>query len=155
MPIYRYKLKKTQILLRQRLNTLPYEEQGAKLFMKYCTEHPEYKIDDLHMRVSSEEREEDHYGNGGGFDNFLEIYINAEETDDEYKERIDYLEFKAIKDYERSLEDKTTELRNTLNDGQTDSVDATIRAYTIMYDFAKRRLEFYNRVKKSNPGSQD
>ena len=155
MPIYRYKLKKTQVLLRQRLNTLPYEEQGAKLFMKYCSEHPEYKIDELHMRVSSEEREEDHYGHGGGFDNFLEIYINAEETDDEDKERIDYLEFKAIKDYERSLENKTTELRNILNDSQTDNVNATIRAYTIMSDFAKRRLEFYNKIKKSNPGSND
>lgn len=86
--ITRYKQHVDDILFSQSLNLYPAENQAAKIFAKWLREHPEYSADDVDMRIDSYEREEDHYGNGGGWDQYVRIFKRREETDSEYNARI-------------------------------------------------------------------
>lgn len=79
---------KREILFSKRLCCYPAVEEAAKEFAKFISEHPEYSVDDVRCFIEEKEREEDHYGNGGGIDRTLIIYKERLETQDEYNARI-------------------------------------------------------------------
>lgn len=72
----------------KRLCLCDYVDEAAKIFVKYLGEHPEESVKTLNMRIDSEEQEEDHYGNGGGWEHTCVIYRNVEETDTECNLRV-------------------------------------------------------------------
>ena len=86
--ITRYKLPVSDVLYSESLTCYPAESQAAKIFAKWLKEHPEVSPDDVEMRIDSYEREEDYYGNGGGYDKYVRIFKRREETQSEYDERI-------------------------------------------------------------------
>ena len=51
--ITRYKQHVDDILFSQSLNLYPAENQAAKIFVKWLSEHPEYSADDVDMRIDS------------------------------------------------------------------------------------------------------
>lgn len=79
---------KRDILFSKRLCCYPAVEEAAKEFAKFISEHPEYSVDDVRCFIEETEREEDHYGNGGGIDRTLIIYKERLETQEEYNNRI-------------------------------------------------------------------
>lgn len=79
---------KRDILFSKRLCCYPAVEEAAKEFAKFISEHPEYSVDDVRCFIEETEREEDHYGNGGGVDRTLIIYRERLETQEEYDNRI-------------------------------------------------------------------
>ena len=76
------------ILHSESLNCYPAENQAAKIFANWLKEHPEYQISDVDMCIDSFEREEDHYGNGGGYDRYIRIFKSRPETKEEYNTRV-------------------------------------------------------------------
>lgn len=81
-------MKVKQILFQKSLCCYPPEEEAAKLFHKFLLDHPEHNIDEIKCKIDSVEREEDYYGNGGGYDNTLTIYTYRNETKEELEKRI-------------------------------------------------------------------
>ena len=90
---------KEDILFSQSLNLYPAENQAAKIFVEWLRAHPEYTSKEVDMRIDSYEREEDHYGNGGGYDQYVRIYKRREETQDEHNARIKQEEDKYYEEY--------------------------------------------------------
>jgi hypothetical protein len=86
--IARYKLPVADILHSESLHCYPAESEAAKIFVKWLKEHPDVSPDDVDMYIDSYEREEDHYGNGGGYDRYIKIVKRREETQQEYDDRI-------------------------------------------------------------------
>lgn len=101
--ITRYKQHVDDILFSQSLNLYPAENQAAKIFAKWLSEHPEYSADDVDMRIDSYEREEDYYGNGGGYDNYVRIFKRRKETDSEYDARIAKEESESLDKFRNGL----------------------------------------------------
>ena len=101
--ITRYKQHVDDILFSQSLNLYPAENQAAKIFAKWLSEHPEYSADDVDMRIDSYEREEDYYGNGGGYDNCVRIFKRRKETDSEYDARIAKEESESLDKFRNGL----------------------------------------------------
>ena len=101
--ITRHKEQVSDILHSEKLNLYPAESQAAKIFAKWLKEHPEYSPDDVDMRIDSYELEEDHYGNGGGWDQFVRIFKRREETDSEYKARITKVESESLDKFRNGL----------------------------------------------------
>ncbi len=108
--ITRYKMKVDDILFSQSLNCYPAENQAAKIFAKWLSEHPEYSSDDVDMRIDSYEREEDHYGNGGGWDQYVRIFKRREETQAEYDARIAKGEAESLDKFKEKLRFLITDL---------------------------------------------
>lgn len=108
--ITRYKQHVDDILFSQSLNLYPAENQAAKIFAKWLSEHPEYSADDVDMRIDSYEREEDHYGNGGGWDQYVRIFKRREETQAEYDARIIEEEKKCLDKFRVALRKNIGEL---------------------------------------------
>jgi hypothetical protein len=86
--VTRHLLKVETVLYSKDLSCYPVEDQAAKIFVEWLKEHSEYSISDVHMKIISREREEDHHGNGGGFDHIVQIYQERNETSEEYQARI-------------------------------------------------------------------
>lgn len=101
--ITRYKQHVDDILFSQSLNLYPAENQAAKIFAKWLSEHPEYSADDVDMCIDSYEREEDYYGNGGGYDNYVRIFKRRKETDSEYDARIAKEESESLDKFRNGL----------------------------------------------------
>ncbi len=108
--ITRYKQHVDDILFSQSLNLYPAENQAAKIFAKWLKEHPEYSPDDVDMRIDSYEREEDHYGNGGGWDQYVRIFKRREETQAEYDARIAKGEAESLDKFKEKLRFLITDL---------------------------------------------
>ena len=83
-------------LFRKHLSCWPPENEAAKLYHMFLKEHPEYEDVPIRCMIDSKEREEDHYGNGGGVERTLIIYKEREETDEEYDRRIKECEDQLI-----------------------------------------------------------
>ena len=75
------------------------ENQAAKIYAKFLAEHPEFTSKDVDMYIEREEREEDHYVNGGGVDETGIIYKRREETAEEYAKRVRNEEQEVIQKY--------------------------------------------------------
>lgn len=103
-------MKVDDILHSESLNCYPAENQAAKIFAKWLSEHPEYSADDVDMRIDSYEREEDHYGNGGGWDQYVRIFKRREETQAEYDERIAKGEAESLDKFKEKLRFLITDL---------------------------------------------
>ena len=99
--ITRHKQRVDDILHSESLNLHPAENQAAKIFAKWLTEHPEYSADNVDMRIDSYEREEDYFGNGGGYDKYVRIYQTREESDEEYAARIKKEEDDLFADFDK------------------------------------------------------
>lgn len=108
--ITRYKQHVDDILFSQSLNLYPAENQAAKIFAKWLSEHPEYLADDVDMRIDSYEREEDYYGNGGGYDRYVRIFKRREETQAEYDARIAKGEAESLDKFKEKLRFLITDL---------------------------------------------
>lgn len=108
--ITRYKMQVDEILFSQSLNLYPAENQAAKIFAKWLSEHPEYSADDVDMRIDSYEREEDYHGNGGGYDRYVRIYKRREETQAEYDARIAKGEAESLDKFKEKLRFLITDL---------------------------------------------
>ena len=108
--ITRYKMQVDDILFSQSLNLYPAENQAAKIFAKWLREHPEYSADDVDMRIDSYEREEDYYGNGDGWDQYVRIFKRREETQAEYDERIAKGEAESLDKFKENLRFLITDL---------------------------------------------
>lgn len=108
--ITRYKMKVDDILFSQSLNCYPAENQAAKIFAKWLSEHPEYSADDVDMRIDSYEREEDYHGNGGGWDQYVRIFRRREETQAEYDARIAKGEAESLDKFKEKLRFLITDL---------------------------------------------
>ena len=108
--ITRYKMKVDDILFSQSLNCYPAENQAAKIFAKWLSEHPEYSADDVDMRIDSYEREEDYHGNGGGWDQYVRIFKRREETQAEYDARIAKGETESLDKFKENLRFLITDL---------------------------------------------
>lgn len=108
--ITRYKQHVDDILFSQSLNLYPAENQAAKIFAKWLSEHPEYSADDVDMRIDSYEREEDYYGNGGGYDRYVRIFKRREETQAEYDARIAKGEAESLDKFKEKLRFLITDL---------------------------------------------
>lgn len=101
--ITRYKMKVDDILHSESLNCYPAENQAAKIFVKWLSEHPEYSADDVDMRIDSYEREDDYHGHGGGYDQYVRIFKRREETDSEYEARIAKEESESLDKFRNGL----------------------------------------------------
>ena len=108
--ITRYKMQVDDILHSESLNCYPAENQAAKIFAKWLSEHPEYSSDDVDMRIDSYEREEDYHGNGGGYDRYVRIYKRREETQAEYDARIAKGEAESLDKFKEKLRFLITDL---------------------------------------------
>lgn len=115
----KYKIKEVLFTkeLTKKLIGCPPENEAAKLYHKFLLDHPEYENDDsINCQINSEEREEDHYGNGGGIYYTLIIYKWREETDTEYNKRIEELENNLIKEYSDKFNEVLRELNYKIRD---------------------------------------
>ena len=92
-----------EILHREFVSCIPYEECAAKKYHKYLKEHPELNEDDIRMYVDSQEDEEDYYGHGGGVTRTLVIYRWREETQEEINERINERDQKVIDQFNKDF----------------------------------------------------
>ena len=110
--IYDYIIKE-EVLLRKSLNCYPAENQAAKIYHEFIINHPELNIKDVDCRIESVEREEDYYGNGGGYDRTLIIFTRRKESETERNERIKTYENQILEKYELSISDL---LRNMVHD---------------------------------------
>lgn len=106
---------KEDILFSQSLNLYPAENQAAKIFVEWLKEHQEYTSKEVDMRIDSYEREEDYYGNGGGYDRYVRIYKRRKETQDEHNARIRQEEDKYYEEYRNKVRFAITELIRNLN----------------------------------------
>lgn len=107
--------KKENILLQTRLCCYPPENEAAKIYSEFMIKHPELSTKDVDCRIYEEEREEDHYGNGGGVDHTLIIFTKRDETEVEYNERIKKAEDEYINDYFKKISSLTSDLLYQLN----------------------------------------
>ena len=105
------------ILLTKSLNCYPPEEQAAKIYRAYMNEHEELKGKDVCLKIDSFEREEDHYGNGGGVENILNIFYYREETKEERDARVKKEEEKLIEFYMKNINECVSELKEILMSG--------------------------------------
>lgn len=76
------------VLYTERINLYPAENQAAKIYAKYMAEHPELDMKDISLNIDEEEREEDHYGNGGGIERTAVVCRSHEETSWEFNQRV-------------------------------------------------------------------
>lgn len=91
------------VLFSKRLCTYPPENEAARLYVKFLKDN-QYAPEDVEMRIKSEEREENYYGNGGGIENTVEIYQMREESDKEMTARIASEESDVYSFYKSVLE---------------------------------------------------
>lgn len=98
------------MLLNESLNCYPPESQAAKIYAKFMAEHPDISPDDVTMRIDSYEREEDYYGNGGGYDSYVRIVKYRPETQEEHDKRVNDEEEKAIKQYANNIRFEVSKL---------------------------------------------
>ena len=116
-----------EVLYSKHLCCYPVENEAAKLFAEWMKNHPEYGIDDVDMKINSVEREEDYYGNGGGVDNTMIIYKTHEETDEEYKNRIEQEENSTLEFFMRRIHFDVSELIGSFDiypNMQSDAISA-------------------------------
>lgn len=132
------------ILYSKMLSCYPFEEYAAKEYINYLKWHPEESPDTVHMRIDSYEREEDHYGNGGGYDRYVRIYKTREETDAEYKNRVSEEEKKEIDIYFRTIEFETNEVLRRLNLSNCDKDKARWLTWDMMEKANKKISEKRN-----------
>lgn len=103
------------ILHSESLNCHPAENQAAKIFVKWLKEHPEFNEIDVDMRIDSREREEDYYGNGGGYDKYVRIFKRRKETKEEYEARINSEEEEKFDDFYKHVRRSVSDLIRELN----------------------------------------
>ncbi len=99
----------------QLLTCYPHENQAAKIYAQWLKDHPEENMSDINMRIDSYEREEDHYGNGGGYDRYVRIYKTRKETQEEYDARIKREEEFHLKEFEVDVRRNLSDLIHNLN----------------------------------------
>ena len=102
-------------LYSQLLNCYPHENQAAKIYAQWLKDHPDEKISDVNMRIDTYEREEDHYGNGGGYDRYVRIYKTRKETQEEYDARIKKEETFYLAEFEVNVRKNLSDLIRELN----------------------------------------
>jgi hypothetical protein len=101
--ISRNPLQIKDVLYSEHLCCYPAENQAAKIYAKFLAEHPEFTSKDVDMYIEREEREEDHYGNGGGVDETCIIYKRRDETPEECAARVHKEEQEVIQKYSNDL----------------------------------------------------
>lgn len=97
------KLKIKDILLEKNLVTCHPENEAAKIYHQFLLDHPEYE-NCIECNINTIEREEDHYGNGGGYENTLIIFRWKEETDEEFDKRISEIKMNLCDKYNNKFE---------------------------------------------------
>lgn len=102
------------VLRREDISTYPKEEGAARVYARYMNEHPQLDMDDIKLRIESEEVEEDHYGNGGGVYHTAIIYTEASETKDEIENRVAAADKKILEAYAAEIGDSIKWLYKTL-----------------------------------------
>lgn len=107
-------LQVDDILYSESLNCYPAENQAAKIFVKWLKDHPEYDPDDVDMRIDYYECEEDYYGNGGGYDQYVRIFKTREETQEEHEARIKREEDEAFNYFSNSVRRYVSDLIHEL-----------------------------------------
>lgn len=105
---------KEVVLLREDIDTYPKEEGAARAYARYMNEHPQLNMDDIKLRIESEEVEEDHYGNGGGIYHTAIIYTEVPETKDEIENRVATADKKILEAYATEIGDSIKWLYKTL-----------------------------------------
>lgn len=113
--IYRNILRVDDVLHSELLTCHPAESQAAKIFIKWLKDHPEYQESDVDIRIESYEREEDHYGNGGGYDQYVRIFKRRDETQEEHEARIRREENEKFDDFSRNVRRCVSDLIRELN----------------------------------------
>ena len=103
------------ILYSESLSCYPAENQAAKIFVKWLKDHPEHQESDVDLRIDSYEREEDYYGNGGGYDRYVRIVKRREETREEHEDRIRREEDEKFQDFNRKVRRCVSDLIRELN----------------------------------------
>lgn len=90
-------------LLSKSLCCYPPENEAAKIYAQFLSEHPEFSTKDVDMRIDAYEREEDHYGNGGGYDRYVRIYKRRDETPEERDNRVRKEENEVIEKFSKNI----------------------------------------------------
>ena len=103
------------ILYTESLNCYPPENQAAKIFAQWLKDHPECQITDVDMEIEAIKREEDYYGNGGGYDRYIRIFKRREETKEEYDARIKKEEDEKIAEFSTKVYRCVSDLIRELN----------------------------------------
>lgn len=117
-PINRFRLTFQEVVFSKSLCTCNWPEEAAKLYMKYLEEHPEDK-DIVKMKIDEHEEEDDYYGNGGGIRRRIVIYKTKEESEEDYKDRINRAEHVLEEQYDyykKALEEDYLYFKNGKNE---------------------------------------
>lgn len=104
-----------KILFKKSLCCYPPENEAAKEFITWLDQHSEYDLYDVSMRIDEVEREEDYYGNGGGYDRTMVIYQYVDETPEMYKQRISQEEDAALSEFREKITHDVYNLINVFN----------------------------------------
>lgn len=113
--VYRGRQEVSDVLYTKSLSCYPPENEAAKIFVDFLEKHPEYSAKDINIRIDSEEIEEDHYGNGGGYEHTAVIFKLRNETDKERSDRIHDDEDILINTYSYDIRNLTYKLLGKLN----------------------------------------
>lgn len=113
--VYRGRVEVSDVLYTKSLSCYPPENEAAKIFVDFLEKHPEYSAKDINIRIDSEEIEEDHYGNGGGYERTAVIFKLRNETDKERSDRIHNAEDVLIDAYSYDIRNLTYKLLGKLN----------------------------------------
>ena len=131
----------TETVFSKSLCLCDYVDEAAKIFVKYLEEHPEESVKTLNMRIDSEEQEEDHYGNGGGWEHTCVIYRKVEETDTECNLRV-LNEEEGI--FDKGAEEIVAAVHRTISDvyGYFKNEDKTLVEESInrLFDKVKKKM---------------
>lgn len=130
---------KFDILFTKRLSCYPPENEAAKLFAKFLSEHPEYDADEIDCRIESEKQEEDYYGNGGGYERTLVIYKRRLETQEEYNSRIKTEEDSIIKKFKSIFDGLVKGIKKNTEDLPSDQ-----RVYGEIINHLQEFINTYN-----------
>ena len=130
------KLNIKEILLKKKLVTSNHENEAAKLYHQFLLDHPEYE-NKIECIIESEEREEDHYGNGGGYEYTLIIFKWKEETEEEYNKRISEIKQNLIIEYTNKFDAILGELYFKLR--KLNDIDFNKRIISII----NKKIDFY------------
>ena len=137
----KYKLTKRCILYSKSLCTFPYETEIVRLYAKFMKEHPELSEEEVRCAVYEVDTEEDYYGNGGGTERILKIYVEKEEDDDEYKSRMRKYEDNIIDDCLIEINKLTNTFSNKIYELPEEYRDeAFMRLHNLYIDSAKKTL---------------
>lgn len=99
----RYRRDTYDVLYSSSINTYPSDIDVSRKYAKFLREHPEINEDEIDIHIESREEEEDHYGNGGGIYETMQIIKRRESTDNEYNKQVKDGEKKVVDFYIKKI----------------------------------------------------